>query len=209
MKQDSLNPAHPADRESILAEIRGHARLFWLTGIFAVIAGLLALAMPLAASLAADYLVAGLLIAAGAAQLVAAFGAHRVKRFLPPFAVGIVAMAAGVMLFAAPLAGMVALTAIVTGVLLANGILKTAFAWRVRGASGWGWMLAAGILSLVLGILLFVGLPGTALWVIGLFLGVDLIAYGATMIGLIVTATRDPEAPGHHRHHGPPADVAG
>jgi uncharacterized membrane protein HdeD (DUF308 family) len=207
MQLDTLNPANPADRASILGEIREHSGLFWTTGIVAILGGLLALAMPFAASLAANFMVAGLLVATGIIQVFSAFEARRAKRFLPPFAMGIVSVIAGLVLFFAPMAGVIALTAVVTGFLLVNGTLKTAFAFRMREARGWGWMLTNGILSLLLGVLLFAGLPGNAFWVIGLFLGIDLLFYGATMISLILTARRDGDA--HGGHHGTPADVAG
>ena len=51
------------------------------------------------------------------------------------------------------------------------------------GLSGrWGWMLASGILDIVLGVLLILGLPGTALWAIGLLLGLNLLFGGWALI---------------------------
>ncbi|HZX22426.1 MAG TPA: HdeD family acid-resistance protein, partial [Woeseiaceae bacterium] len=68
--------------------------------------------------------------------------------------------------------------------LVASGVLKLWFASRLQRTAGRGWMIAGGLLSVVLAALIGFGLPGSAMWVLGLFLGVDLIFYGITLLAI-------------------------
>jgi uncharacterized membrane protein HdeD (DUF308 family) len=96
----------------------------------------------------------------------------------------VIGIVAGVSLLGWPLLGTLSLTAVLIAFLLAEGIVTIMYALEHRGAlSGrWGWMLASGIVDIGLGVLLLVGLPGTALWALGLLLGINLIFGGWALI---------------------------
>ena len=88
------------------------------------------------------------------------------------------------LLLAWPLHGTLSLTAVLIAFLLLEGGVSIMYALEHRsGLSGrWGWMLASGIVDVVLGLLLFAGLPGTALWALGLLIGINLLFGGWALI---------------------------
>src|SRR5215471_10149567 len=102
----------------------------------------------------------------------------------------VIGLVAGVLLVGWPLLGTLSLTAVLIAFLFAEGVVSIMYALEHRNAlSGrWGWMLASGILDVGLGVLLFIGLPGTALWALGLLLGINLIFGGWALIFMALHA---------------------
>jgi uncharacterized membrane protein HdeD (DUF308 family) len=168
----------------LVDEIDEHKTFFRVGGVVSVIVGALAILMPTVATLAAELLFGILLTVNGIVGLVTAFWARRASRVASGFFLSLLALVAGLVLLVYPQSGVFALTIIIIGFLAASGVLKLWFATRLERAAGRGWMIAGGVLSLVLAVLIAVGLPGSALWVIGVFLGVDLIFYGVTLLAV-------------------------
>jgi len=123
-----------------------------------------------------------ILVLVGAAKLWHGLQQPRGGAFLMGLAVSAAYLVAGLLMLVHPWSGILALTILLAAFLVVKGVLKTAAAWHLRPRAPWGWTMASGLLSLVLGLLIWLGLPGTALWAIGLLLGVDLVFTGLTMI---------------------------
>jgi uncharacterized membrane protein HdeD (DUF308 family) len=96
----------------------------------------------------------------------------------------ILTLASGIILLVFPLAGLITLTMFLAAYFIAAGILKVIHALQRRGIPGWGWALVSGLISIALGVLIWSGFPGTALWVLGVIIGIDLIFYGWALIFL-------------------------
>lgn len=177
-------------RDPIAALFR--RRWGWLLafGIVQVIAGAFAIAIPTLASVVAVAVFGWVMIVSAIFQI-----AHAIRvRKWPGFALhllgGILYGAAGILTLLYPFSGALALTLLVAGLFLADGILQTVLAVRVRPKEGWGWFLASGIASIVLGALLAFGWPGTAMWALGVLLGVNLIFGGAMHTALALECRR-------------------
>jgi uncharacterized membrane protein HdeD (DUF308 family) len=93
-------------------------------------------------------------------------------------------------LFGWPVQGTLSLTAVLIAFLLVEGALTIMYALehRSRPSGRWGWMLASGILDLLLGILLLAGLPGTALWALGLLIGINMLFGGWALVFMALHA---------------------
>lgn len=157
-----------------------------LLGVVMLIGGLLAFLNPFAASLAAEAVAGAAFLIAGAMQLsLAVRDASKTTgdRWLSG-ALGVVLILFAVSLVLNPLAGLVTLTALVALFFTVMGALRVALAWHMRPARGWVWLLAGGALSLVLAALIVLSLPGGALGLLGLFLGIDLTVGGAVTLAL-------------------------
>jgi len=155
-------------------------------GVVMVIGGFLAFLNPFAASLAAEAVAGTAFLIAGAMQLVFAVrdgSKTRGDRWLSG-ALGVALILFAVSLVLNPLAGLVTLTALVALFFTVMGALRVALAWHMRPARGWGWLMAGGAMSLVLAALIVLSLPGGALGLLGLFLGIDLTVGGAVTLGL-------------------------
>ncbi|MFB9149903.1 HdeD family acid-resistance protein [Roseovarius ramblicola] len=157
-----------------------------LLGVVMLTGGLLAFLNPFAASLAAEAVAGAAFLIAGAMQLGFAVRdgtGTRGDRWLSG-ALGTVLILFAVSLVLSPLAGLVTLTALVALFFTVMGALRVALAWHMRPARGWGWLMAGGAMSLVLAALIVLSLPGGALGLLGLFLGIDLTVGGAVTLGL-------------------------
>ncbi len=88
------------------------------------------------------------------------------------------------MLWLNPLGGAVTLTVILAIVLVVDGVFRSILAFQVRPRTGWMWLLFGGLVSIVLGIMIWQQLPSSALWILGLLLGINLIFSGVTFLML-------------------------
>jgi uncharacterized membrane protein HdeD (DUF308 family) len=176
--------------------VRRHWGLFLAEGIVLVIFGLLALLAPVIASVAATVLFGWLLLLSGVIGLVTTFRARHAPGFWWSLLSAVIGIVAGILLLGWPLLGTLSLTAVLIAFLFAEGVVSILYALEHRNAlSGrWGWMLASGVLDVGLGVLLFIGLPGTALWALGLLLGINMIFGGWALILMALHARPTPAA---------------
>jgi uncharacterized membrane protein HdeD (DUF308 family) len=170
--------------------VRRHWVLFLAEGIVLVILGLLALLAPVIASVAATVFFGWLLLLSGVIGLVTTFRARHAPGFWWSLLSAVIGIVAGILLLGWPLLGTLSLTAVLIAFLFAEGVVSIMYALEHRNAlSGrWGWMLASGILDVGLGVLLFIGLPATALWALGLLLGINLVFGGWALIFMALHA---------------------
>jgi uncharacterized membrane protein HdeD (DUF308 family) len=170
--------------------VRRHWVLFLVEGIVLAILGTLALLAPVIASVAATVLFGWLLLLSGIVGLVTTFRARHAPGFWWSLLSALLGIVAGVVLLGWPLLGTLSLTAVLIAFLFGEGIISIMYALEHRNAlSGrWGWMLASGMVDIGLGVLLFIGLPGTALWALGLLLGINLIFGGWALIFMALHA---------------------
>ena len=178
----------PADKtlRDVVAENR--SRFLWF-GILMIVVGIIAILFPLLASITAKFMVGAFLLVTGAAALWHAFQAKSWKPGLLSGFIGLLHLVAGVYLLIAPLTGLIGLTALMAFVFGTQGVAELILAWQHRPGHGnegpgWAWMGLSGLVSLVLGLLLFLGLPGTALWALGLVLGVNFLSSGISFVAL-------------------------
>lgn len=129
-------------------------------------------------------LLGGLLFAAGIAECIhtirAAKGHH--KHVLLNALSALIYLCVGGIMLTRPVAGAMSLTLLICIFLLASGIISIAHGFRIRQKKHWGWFIFAGILDLILGVLIGAGWPVTGLWVIGLFVGIEMLIYGIAWI---------------------------
>jgi uncharacterized membrane protein HdeD (DUF308 family) len=98
----------------------------------------------------------------------------------------------GVLLLASPIGGAVSLTILLSAFFIVEGIVSVMFALDHRRelTGRWGWMMASGIVDLVLGAMIFAGLPSTAAWAIGLLVGINMVFGGSALIGMALAARK-------------------
>jgi uncharacterized membrane protein HdeD (DUF308 family) len=175
----------------------GH-RWRWLLvlGLVQLIAGGIAIAVPIVASLAAVAVLGAVLIVSAILQIAHAFKVRAWPRSAWYALGGLLYAIVGVLAVLYPFSGLLTLAVMIALLLIAEGSARIVFGTGVRPAPGWGWLVAAGISSIVVGVILLLGWPTTALWGVGLLLGINLIFTGAANVTLAVAAS-------HPRHHAP------
>ena len=166
-----------------LAALRGNWFWFVLLGVALVVMGAVALTAVGVASLATAVMFGALLLVSGLFEFVGSFWSRRWSGFFLHLLSGVLSVVVGVMLLRAPADAMLILTLLLACLLMVSGIFKVVAALSHRFAM-WGWTLVSGLLDLVLGILIWEGWPESALWVLGLFLGITLVFRGFNWIAL-------------------------
>ncbi|EIE50190.1 hypothetical protein AL036_02490 [Salipiger aestuarii] len=168
-------------------------RWMLILGALLIVGGVMAFVNPFAASLTAVAIAGGIFAMGGAIQMWIAFrdegGAP--GRWLSGV-LGLLLLAFGIALIANPLAGIVSLTLIIAGFFIASGLLRIWLGIDLRHHTGWGWLVGAGAVSVVLGLLVILALPADPGSLLGLFLGIDLLStgIGVTALSLKMRARR-------------------
>ena len=181
----------PSELQSALSQaVRPHWKLFLIEGIILVILGLLAIVVPPLATIGITIVIGWLFLFSGVAGLITTFGARHAPGFWWALLSAVLGLAAGLVLLAWPVSGAVSLTLLLIVFFVIEGVLSIMYALEhKRELTGqWGWMLASGIIDLLLAAMIFGGLPGTAAWALGLLVEINMLFGGASMIAIALHA---------------------
>jgi uncharacterized membrane protein HdeD (DUF308 family) len=172
--------------------LHDHWRFYLIEGIILVVLGAAAIVVPPMAALGFTILIGWLLLISGLVGLFTTFRMRGVPGFWWSLFSALLAIVVGGLLIANPLTGAFSLSFLLIGFFVLEGILSVMFALEHRKElpGTWGWMLTSGIVDLALATIIFAGLPGTAIWALGLVVGINLIFGGVAMIMMALRARR-------------------
>lgn len=174
----------------IATTMHEHWRWFLAEGVLLMVLGAAAFVIPPIATLALTLLVGWLLVISGVAGFVTTSRMRSTPGFWWSFLSALIAFAAGVLLLVQPLNGILSLTFVLIAFFIIEGVASVMFALDHRNdvPGGWLWMLISGIVDILLGALIFAGLPGSAAWALGLLVGVNLLFGGAGLAAMALRA---------------------
>ncbi|HUX72621.1 MAG TPA: DUF308 domain-containing protein [Steroidobacteraceae bacterium] len=176
-------PEIDAARQRVLATIHAHRGLFLLQGILMSILGMAAVALPNLASIGVTLLVGWLFIAGGFVRATMTFRKHLMPGRTWSVISSVIAVAVGALLIARPLQGVRSLTLLMAVLFLVEGIAAVFVALEFRRfLRSWVWTLASGLINLLLAFLIWSGWPNTATWVVGLYVGINMMFIGVALI---------------------------
>lgn len=179
----------------LIGAIRDNAGMAMGIGAIILIAGFLALAAPAVAGLSIAVMVGFALAISGVSQCVLAFKAGAFGRGLVVFLVGVLMALAGFYVVSQPLEGLLSLTLLLVAYLVATGILEIIISFQLRPAQGWGLQLTNGMVTLILGLLLWSQFPLSGIWAVGVLFGIKMIFSGSALIALGRAAKKGTGAP--------------
>jgi len=181
-------------QRAMATSLHEHWVLFLIEGILLVILGLVAIVIPPIATLAVEILFGWLFLISGIAGLITTFWMRGVPGFWWSLLSALLGIAAGVVLLLWPLSGILSLTLILIVFFVVEGVASIMFALEHRRelTGRWGWMLASGIVDLILAAIILAGLPGTAAWALGLLVGINMVFGGSALIAMALQA-REPD----------------
>ena len=168
-------------RESVRETVKKYALWYLIQGLLLIVAGVLALIDPLMSSITVVVLLGWILIISGVAQGIGLIGASGVPHFWLQLISAALALLVGSLLLRDPAQGLLTITLLLIVFLMMQGVSKVVFALTIRPLPNWGWVLASGVVGILLSVLLWARLPLTALWLIGLLVGVELISEGSAL----------------------------
>jgi uncharacterized membrane protein HdeD (DUF308 family) len=177
-------------QRAVAASLHEHWVLFLVEGIVLVVLGLIAIVVPPIATLAVEILVGWLFLISGILGLITTFWMRGAPGFWWSLLSAVLGIGAGIVLLAWPLSGVLSLTLILIVFFTIEGVASIMYALEhKRELSGrWGWMLASGVVDLILAAIILIGLPGTAAWAIGLLVGINMIFGGSALIAMALHA---------------------
>ena len=171
-----------------LSQITGIWKQLLLEGILFVLIGFAAISLPGLFTLSIELLIGVLFVIGGIAQGVRAINAIHQKGSWVSVVSALLSLGVGILLLAYPLSGVVTLTLLLALFFVLDGVSKISLAWSFKGNSQWGWLVFSGILSLILAFLIGSQLPGSAAWVIGLLVGINMVFFGTALIMIALQA---------------------
>jgi len=189
----SMNQPGDANRLQALANsMHEHWVMFLVEGIVLLGLGWLAILLPPLATLGVTILFGWLFLISGAMGLIATFWARQAPGFWWSLVSAVLAIAAGLVLLTSPASGALSLTLILIVFFVIEGVASVMYALEHRQqlSGRWAWMLASGIIDLILAAMVFAGLPGSAAWAIGLLVGINMIFGGSALVAMALAARK-------------------
>jgi uncharacterized membrane protein HdeD (DUF308 family) len=179
-------------QRAVADTLRAHWVMFLTQGVIMVVLGAVAFVAPTLASIAVDIFVGWLFLISGAVGLSALFWAHGAPALIWTLITAALSVVVGSILIWKPGEGAFFLTLVLTAFFIVEGIFHTvaSFTYRNVMASSWGWMLASGAADLALAAIIIVGWPLSTGWILGLFVGINLITSGLAL-AMAATAGRN------------------
>jgi uncharacterized membrane protein HdeD (DUF308 family) len=174
------------------ATVKAHWKAFLFEGIVLAVLGFAAMIVPPLASLAVTIFLGWMFLISGIAGLVVTFWARQMPGFWWSLFSAALAVLAGLVLLARPVQGIFTLTIVVGAYFLAEGVATIMYALEHRRelSERWSWLLAAGLMDILIAFLIISGLPGSAEWAIGLLVGINLVLGGASLVGMALAARK-------------------
>ena len=151
-------------------------------GVIAIVAGMLCMLMPGITGLSVAVFIGVLVLIAGITRMIWAFKAGSVGRGLWMFFIGALTLISGILLVSSPLFAASVLTIILAVYFIVDGISEIAAGAQKRPASGSGWLIFGGVISILLGIMIWRQFPLSGLWAIGVLFGIKLFFVGLIMV---------------------------
>ena len=169
---------------SLIEPLRAKSGWIVALGVIYVIAGLIALGSVVVATVVSVLVVGIMMLIAGVAEVINAFQVKSWGRFVLWLVLGALYIVAGFVTFENPLLAAAILTLILGVALVGSGIMRIVLAFNMREGMPWVWIALSGVVTLIVGLIILAHWPISSLFVLGLFLGIDLIFAGAGWISL-------------------------
>ena len=169
---------------SVIAPLRAKSGWIVALGVVYLLAGFVALGSVVMATVASVLIVGVMMIVAGVAEVFSAFQIKSWGKFLLWVLLGVLYIIAGFVTFENPLLAAALLTLILGASLVASGIMRIVLAFSMKQETPWIWVVLSGVITLLLGLLILAHWPVSSIYVLGLFLGIDLVMAGASWIGI-------------------------
>jgi uncharacterized membrane protein HdeD (DUF308 family) len=192
------NPAPPSSgsRERLsVAELRHRWGWFVALGVALLLLGTMAFLNMLVATVASVYTVGILMLIGAAIQIGQAFSVKSWSSFAWWILGGVIYALAGLATLVNPLLASAFLTLFLAAALVASGVSRIWVGFQSRPSANWGWLALSGLVTLLAGLVIAMGWPVNSLWVLGMFLAIDLLFQGWASIALGLALRRGRTSP--------------
>jgi uncharacterized membrane protein HdeD (DUF308 family) len=171
------------DSTQNLSQPRFQGNSPWV-GALLIVLGIIAIALPIVSTVFVETWFSLILVSAGAAKLVYAFQTRSSGGLIWKVLLGLLYVATGVLLFINPSTGILTLTLLLGSFLLTEGVFELILAFQIRSQSNWLWVLGDGIITLLLGAMIWFQWPFDAPWLLGTLVGFSVLFTGISRVML-------------------------
>jgi uncharacterized membrane protein HdeD (DUF308 family) len=189
------NGGIPMNASTAASSARRLSRWSVAISILMMIAGILAIGLPVLAGIAVYSVVAWMLALCGMGHFLFAWNSRSIGGALWQVLLGVLYVGVGIFLLMHPVAGLATLTLVLAIYLFMEGVLELILSSQMRGMVGRGWFIFDGIVTLILGVLIWRTWPSSTDWVIGTLIGISMLSSGLTRLILSLAAREQSERP--------------
>src|SRR5262245_55802293 len=175
---------------SMTDELRGATTWSIVLSVLIMIAGFLAIALPLVAGITVTLIVGWMLIFAGVMHIVYAFRAGRPRAAVWQVLFGLVYGFIGIYILLNPVMGLAGVTFAIAAYLLADAVIELVLANQLRSEPGRGWLVFDAVIMFALALLIFFTWPASAAWAVGTLVGISMLFSGLTRLMMTLAARR-------------------
>ncbi|MFZ0954730.1 MAG: DUF308 domain-containing protein [Candidatus Sulfotelmatobacter sp.] len=151
-------------------------------GVLLILLGMAAVGSPFLAAVAVNVAIAWLIVLAGSIHIILAFRAHGAGSMIWKLLVGVAYVCFGIYLILHPVLAVASLTLILASLFLIEGVLDIVLFVKMRSIGGSSWVLIDGIITILLGLLIYMQWPSSSAWAIGTLVGISLIISGVARV---------------------------
>jgi len=181
-KIDDVNIEIQQMQQQMQAYLQMHWRLFLAEGVFFIFLGLCAMLVPQFFTVAIVVFLGWILLFGGIVHVSRAFVFDNMPGFGWWMFMGILQVIVGYLFITKPVAGALTLTMLMTVFFALEGIAKMSLALMMRPLANWGFILFSGITALVFALIIWISWSESAHWLLGLFLGINMIFLGWSLV---------------------------
>jgi len=175
----------------LLSAIKTNAGISIGVGVALIIAGIVAVCAPFVAGLSVMLMIGAMLIVGGIALCLLALRVGPFGIGFPLLLMGVLMLLAGGYVLAHPVAALASMTLLLAVYFVVAGLVEMAAGFSARPDPGWGWMVTSGVVTLLLGMMLWRQYPLSGVWAIGTLFGIKLLMTGVSMTSIGMAVRRD------------------
>jgi uncharacterized membrane protein HdeD (DUF308 family) len=165
-------------------------------GVSLIVLGMLAVGSPFLAAVAVNAAIAWLIVLAGVVHVMVGLHVHRAGSMIWRVLVGLAYVCFGVYMAVHPVLSVVSLTLVLASLFLVEGVFNLVLFFRIRSIRGSSWVLLDGIITLALGLMIYMHWPSSSAWAVGTLVGVSMIMSGLSITMGSMAVRRFAEAVG-------------
>jgi uncharacterized membrane protein HdeD (DUF308 family) len=175
--------------------LHDHWKAYTIQGVIEIVIGILAILAPFAATLATTIFFGWLFLIGGVVGVISVIRDREAPGFWPNLALSVLCAVLGILFLINPLSGAVTLTWIMATFFILSGVFNFAIARAFSASTGRFWLVViSGVIDVALALFLIIGLPMTAIWAIGLFVGISFLTSGFSVLFAALDARNNPPA---------------
>jgi uncharacterized membrane protein HdeD (DUF308 family) len=173
--------------------LRDHWKSYAIEGVIAIVVGILAILAPFAAALATTLFIGWVLVIGGILGIISAVRAYAAPGFWANLALAVISTLLGLSFVIFPLHGAITLTWVLAIFLVLSGFMNFAIARAFRSSTGRFWLVVlSGLIDIILALILVFSLPLSAIWAIGLLVGISFLTSGFSLLFAALDAREKP-----------------